>query len=135
MLSNDPSPWFSHQHDVEFDGGVLTLYDNGNPRIFEIGGQSRGQALLVNETARVAALVLNVSFPYVGWALGSAQRLSNGNYHFATGVLRADRPDCEIPLCGNSHSVEVRPDGSSSYGILWSSAAYRSFRMRDLYTP
>ncbi|MDA2928145.1 aryl-sulfate sulfotransferase [Acidobacteria bacterium AH-259-G07] len=136
MLSNDPWPWFSHQHDVEFDGSVLTLYDNGNPRIFETGGGgSRGQALLLNESARIAALVLNVEFPYVGWAMGSAQRLANGNYHFTTGVLRAHRVNCDIPLCGNSHSVEVLPNGTSSYGLFWLSAAYRSFRMKDLYTP
>jgi len=33
VVSNDPLPWFSHQHDIEFDGTTFELYDNGNTRI------------------------------------------------------------------------------------------------------
>ncbi len=49
--ANDPYPWFSHQHDVGVEAdGVMTLFDNGNTRIYASGGNSRGMALEFDET-------------------------------------------------------------------------------------
>src|SRR5207249_3548750 len=46
--SSDPSPWFSHQHDANFEEGEKTnrllVFDNGNTRRAENdGAHSRGQ--------------------------------------------------------------------------------------------
>ena len=41
--STDPYPWFSHQHDVEYELGgttVLSAYDNGNTRITAKSGRT-----------------------------------------------------------------------------------------------
>jgi hypothetical protein len=58
-------------------------------------------------------------------ALGAAQRLSNGNYYFGAG----DLPDL------SSVMKEFDPSGASVYTLQSSGPEYRSFRMRDLYTP
>jgi arylsulfate sulfotransferase len=40
IQSNDPYPWFSHQHDAQLDPatGVLVAFDNGNTRVALAGG-------------------------------------------------------------------------------------------------
>src|SRR5581483_12000385 len=59
--ASDAFPWFSHQHNVEIEpNGDLSLFDNGNTRVAELGGHSRGQAWHVDETNRVATRVVNI---------------------------------------------------------------------------
>ena len=129
IVSDDPWPWFSHQHQVDWAGDRIVLYDNGNTRINRTnGGHSRGQALLLDETHRTATLVLNADLGLRSAAWGSAQRLANGNYHFMNGLIP---PSQRM----SSESVEVRPDATPDYRAMWESGAYRSFRMRDIYTP
>jgi hypothetical protein len=61
--------------------------------------------------------------------VGSAQRLSNGNYYFTSGFL------------GNApnrfgREIEIRPDGTQVYTVetgRLNQTMYRSFRMRTLY--
>jgi hypothetical protein len=59
--------------------------------------------------------------------MGSAQRLSNGNFHFTASTVRnhASR---------YARSVETTPDGNIVY-MLETRPAYRSNRIADLYTP
>jgi len=128
MNSNDPNPWFSHQHDPEFEAGstsVLALFDNGDVRRAGDGNaHSRGQVLQLDESHLIVNLILNADLGGYSTALGSAHKLPNGNYHFNLGALP-----------GGSQSVEIDPSGKMVYGIGISSPDYRSFRMSDLYTP
>jgi hypothetical protein len=127
--STDPYPWFSHQHDPEFDAGddvTLTLLDNGNTRRDQNPqANSRGQVIRLDERARVATLVLNVDLGQFSFALGSAQKLPNGDFHFDNGFP----PDVK------AQSVEFDSTGKLVYGLVTSGPEYRTFRMRDLYTP
>ncbi|WP_180538590.1 aryl-sulfate sulfotransferase [Nevskia soli] len=125
-------PWFSHQHDAGFETtGVFDVFDNGNTRItLEGGGYSRGMALTVNETALTVTPVLSQNLGYYSLALGSAQLLSNGNYHFQPGLVGPYDWD---------YSEEFDPisgalSGTGVYNLEGEAESYRSFRMSDLYT-
>src|SRR5205814_6622409 len=74
--SNDPNPWFSHQHDPQFEFGdrsILTLFDNGNVRYDADaeGTHSRGQVLRIDEQNRLATLLLNADLGTYSFALGA----------------------------------------------------------------
>ncbi|MFQ5738446.1 MAG: aryl-sulfate sulfotransferase [Acidobacteriota bacterium] len=132
LLSSDPWPWFSHPHDMEFDGGQWVVYDNGNTRRAQLGptAHSRGQAYLVDEENRRAILVLNADLGYYASRLGSAERLSNGNYHFLSGGGVTLPDGTHI----NQH-IELLPSAEKNYVLTWEQEAYRSFRMKSLYSP
>jgi hypothetical protein len=124
--SNDPYPWFSHQHDAQFEpNGVLTLFDNGNTRVTANGGHSRGQAWRLDEVNKVATPVANIDLGAYSFATGAAQLLSNGNYHLDLGFIN-----------GNSSAVEeYTPDGTLLFQQSFPTTLnYRSFRMKSLYT-
>lgn len=127
--SDDPNPWFSHQHDAHFVNGnasLLILLDNGNGRNNEDPtALSRGQVFQLDEQKGVAKLILNANLGQYAFALGSAQKLANGNYHFLTGFLND----------ATSISLEVDPTGEPVYALQAGAPAYRTFRMRDLYSP
>jgi len=125
--SDDPDPWFTHQHDPSYDGQSLLVYDNGNTRgAVDPAANSRGQVLRVDEALRHVTLDLNLDLGHYSEAEGSAQRLSNGNYHFLSGLL-APGP--------HSQSIEVLPGGERSYVLGLPTITYRSFRMKSLYEP
>jgi hypothetical protein len=126
-LSDEPWPWFSHQHDVGFDGEAVLLYDNGNARCSPepLTCQSRGQVLRLDETSRTAELQLNAGLGHYSPLMGSAQRLANGNYHFGSGWVYPGP---------HSEAIELRPDGTTSFRLA-TAIAYRSFRMRDIHAP
>jgi hypothetical protein len=127
--SSDPYPWFSHQHDVSYsDNTTLTLFDNGNTRIQgDPTGHSRGQVLTLNEQTRTASLVLNADLGNYSGALGTAQKLPNGNYSFTSGFLGSFSN-------AFGQTIEVRPDGTLAYVIEAGSAwEYRSNRLGTLY--
>lgn len=132
IISTDPWPWFSHQHDAGFEtNGVLTIFDDGNTRVAQNPGvteNSRGQAYFIDETHRVAHPVLNADLGVYSFALGSAQLLSNGNYHFLAGINNGASGTF-------SQSIEVLPDGTIGFIEQSNTTAYRSFRMPDLYSP
>jgi hypothetical protein len=123
----DPNSWFSHQHDPRLlTSDTLILFDNGNTRhAQDPTANSRGQMWRIDEKNRVVSLVLNADMGAFSPALGSAQKLSNGNYHFNVGWL----PDFA------SQSVEISPSGDSIYSLKIGTLEYRTFRMKDLYTP
>ncbi|MCX6592888.1 MAG: aryl-sulfate sulfotransferase [Acidobacteria bacterium] len=121
--------WFSHQHDSEFEPNntTLTLFDNGNTRRqADSSVTSRGQVFEMDEASRTARVVLNADLGVFSFALGSAQRLRNGYYHFDAGWT--------LPA-NNAFSLEVDPTGKISYSLQAAAPQYRTFRMRDLYTP
>jgi hypothetical protein len=135
LVDGDSSLWFSHQHDAEIlpDGVSLLLFDNGNTRIANNSGQgnSRGQLWRIDETAHTAKLVLNADLLVNSSALGTAQLLPNGNYHFDAGFV----PNPADPTKRITHALEVDPNGN----IVWckeiSAQQYRSFRLESMYTP
>ncbi len=129
FISTDPYPWFSHQHDTQYEPGSSTtidLFDNGNVRNSDDpNANSRGQVLRLDEKNRTAELLYNVDLGIYSFALGAAQRLADGNYHFDMGYLSD----------GTSISREIDRSGQTVYEIHIGSPNYRSFRMRDIYTP
>ncbi len=135
----DASPWFTHQHDAKFleDNQTLVLFDNGNTRISnntdagKTPGNSRGQVLFVDEQARTVTLELNADLKVNSAALGTAEPLPNGNYHFDAGFL----PDPNNPAARISQALEVDAGGNIVWGMQINAQEYRSYRMNDLYTP
>ena len=132
-LNNDPFPWFSHQHDAEYQSnGALTVFDNGNTRVSPapIGlgrpGYSRGMALTVDETNMQVTPILSQALGYYSSALGSAALQSNGNYFFQPGTPA-------------SYAIQILPTpgtiaGTQVYDLACSAASYRAFQMPNLYT-
>lgn len=131
MNSSDPYPWFSGQHDVEFQYGgeqILSLFDNGNTRVLANPGEdSRGQVLNVDQTNMQVSLNLNATLDGYSPVLGSAQLLPNGDYTFQPGFLN---PGAH----GYERSIEVTPSASVSYELQGGDPSYRSWRMPSLYT-
>lgn len=124
VSSSAANPWFSHQHNAEFQAnGELSLFDNGNTRIAEFGGHSRGQAWRLDETNKVATPVVNLDLGEFSTATGSAQLLSNGNYTFDLGFLGKTSKTKEF---SPSNALESQQDSAQN--------SYRSFRMRSLYS-
>lgn len=131
--STEEYPWFSYQHDSAFEpagSDTLILLDNGqrhnkkNPK-----AHTRGQVWKLDEKAHTARLVLNADLGAYSPFVGSAQRLSNGNYHFTTGALLED-----TSFAGRS--IEVTPEGKLLYSLkITGGLMYRSNRIADLYTP
>jgi arylsulfate sulfotransferase len=123
-----PDAWFSHQHNAHYlDDHTLILFDNGNTRrATDPNAHSRGQVWTLDETSMTATPVLNADLGNYSFRLGSAQRLSNGNYSFMSGSQ--GQPPNEF-----AQSIEVRPDGTPSYVLQFASPEYRSFRVRTLY--
>jgi len=123
----DPKLWFSHQHTPHFiDDHTLILFDNGNTRrASDPTANSRGQVWTLDEQAMTATLVLNADMGTYSDRVGSAERLSNGNYSFTSGAIGAP------PFVGQS--VEVLPDGTKSYVLQVGRGLYRSYRTRTLY--
>jgi len=126
VSSTDPSPWFSQQHNAHYiDDSTLILFDNGDTRqASHPNADSRGQVWTLDEQTMTATLVVNVDLGNYSFALGAAQRLSNGNYCFTSGVPAPNF---------NGQSIEVRPDGTKVYVLEINRSFYRSFRVRTLY--
>lgn len=111
---------------------MLTVFDDGNTRqVTEPGSDSRGQALQLDEQNRIATLFLNADLGGYAYALGTAQRLPDGTFHFDAGWIAVD----SIAGANASRSVEVDRSGNVVYGAAISTPEYRTFRMADLYTP
>ena len=73
-----------------------------------------------------ATLVFNADLGNYSDALGSAQRLSNGDYSFDSG--RQGPAPNQI-----GQAIEVRPDGSKAYVLQVNKPVYRAFRIQTLY--
>ena len=126
---SDPSPWFSHQHDpgiIPGSNGLMTVFDDGDLRFAtDSNAHSRGQVLQLDETNKTASLILNADLGAYSYALGSAHRLANGDFHYDLGILWGTTI---------AQTVEVNPQGKIVYEIQSDAPEYRTFRMQDLYT-
>ena len=118
--------WFSYQHNPEFQSnGALSLFDNGNLRVSEHGGNSRGQAWSLDEVKHIATPILNADLGAYSGALGSAALLSNGNYTFDAGFIDVSY----------SQTSEVTATGSLVSREQTDALSYRSFRLSSMYGP
>jgi arylsulfate sulfotransferase len=126
--STDPSPWFSYQDNVHYlDKKTLLLFDNGNVRCSGVKPcNSRGQTWTIDEQTMTAKLKLNIDLGNYSDALGSAERLPNGNFVFTSGFLGTSPA-----LTGQS--IEVLPDGTEEYVLQGTAHEYRSYRVASLY--
>jgi arylsulfate sulfotransferase len=128
----DPNVWFSHQHDGNFevaDPTRLVVFDNGNTRVAQTGrANSRGQVWKLDETNMTAKPVLNADLGVYALAVGSAQALPNGNYHFHAGYVFGGPTPA-------AYTFEVNRVGSTVYSLQADRLIYRTFRLPDLYSP
>jgi hypothetical protein len=133
--SDDPYPWFSYQHDAGFDpdSNLLVLFDDGARRKKKYPqANNRGQVWKLDEDARTASLVSNADVGVYSVAVGSAQRLSNGNYSFESGFIHPGPAGMGSIF---SQTTETSPDGKVlSAQQAEGGLTYRSFRVPDLYT-
>jgi hypothetical protein len=135
-------PWFSHQHDAEFELGgttinglrILTLYDDGNTRqaTFDQNAHGRCQILAVDERTLAANLNTNADVGTYSLALGSAQLLESGNMACDSGIIGGLNAAQTNPLTRTTESLQ---NGTLIYQLSAAEDSYRTFRMRDLYTP
>src|SRR5882672_5326669 len=128
VASTDPSPWFSYQHNVHYlDKKTLLLLDNGDVRCDGVPKcHSRGQTWTIDEKSMMATQKLNVDLGNYSFALGSAERLPNGNYVFTSGFLSPNNS-------GAGQSIEVNGDGKKQYVMQGGAPEYRTYRMDGLY--
>lgn len=130
-VSSDPYPFFSHQHDAEWDfkGPYLSVFDNGNTRISQNPGEfSRGQLWNINETTMTATLVDNLDIGQFCAALGTAQMLVNQK-----GTVTGLHYECGTINFTSSQSQSFYPTGI--FNMSSSAASYRSAQMHDMYSP
>jgi hypothetical protein len=129
---NDPYPWFSHQHDAEWQltYPYIALFDNGNTRITQNNGvgDSRGQLLKINQNTKTATLMYNFDTGVQSLALGTAQMLINkdgtpNGLHYEAGFVNA------------SSGLALSYYQTGTFSLTTSAPEYRAFQMHDLYTP
>jgi|SRR5579884_1283817 len=129
LNTSSPDLWFSHQHDAEFDGTNLDLFDNSDVRYVESAGKatSRGQVWLLDEVNRIATPAVNYDMGTFYAVVGASAKLKNGNYFFASSNIflnGAPRTD----------AVEVSPAGAQVLpSFTFNAYTYRVFRMTSLY--
>lgn len=130
-VSSDPYPFFSHQHDAEWDfnGPYMTVFDNGNTRIAQNPGEfSRGQLWDINQTTMTATLIDNLNIGQVCAALGTAQMLVNQK-----GTVTGLHYECGTINFTSSQSQSFYKTGF--FNMSSAAAAYRSAQMHDMYSP
>lgn len=132
LTGGNEDDWFSHTHDPSFISPTeMLVYDNSNLRCDDESPppdcRSRGQVWEIDETAMTATLVYNKDLAGYASAVGSAQRLLNGNYSFNSGFLGSfGAPVTTIE--------EVQPNGTTIFQVDQQTWQYRSHRMINLYT-
>jgi len=132
--SSDPYPWFSHQHGSNFliDGKTLLVFDNGNTRIANNPNEnSRGQVYQVDEANLTVTPLINTDLGVNSAALGTAELLPDGTYHFDAGFF----PDPANPLSRITQLCHLDASGAMDSTTRVYAQEYRNFQMTDLYTP
>jgi hypothetical protein len=135
----DPNvfPWFTHQHDAAFQSQlgateVMTVFDDGNTRHTQCGtGNSRGMVLSVSEATHTVYYQVLADLGHYSVALGSAQLLTA-----PPNPIFASYGNGLLFLPGDSaQSTETDLQDDLVYESTASQWSYRTYRMRDLYTP
>ncbi len=115
---DDPLNGFSGQHHPQIlPNGNLLLFDNGNSAQ---PPQSRAVEYELDQEARTARLVWSYTDGRFSPAMGSVQRLANGNTLIGWGTGPADRPNV----------TEVTPDGEVVFALSLppNQISYRAYR-------
>lgn len=115
---DDPLNGFSGQHHPQFlPNGNLILFDNGNNHEPPI---SRAVEYELDQENRTARLVWSYSNERFSPAMGSVQRLPNGNTLIGWGTGSADLPNV----------TEVTPDGEEVFALTLppNQITYRAYR-------
>ena len=100
------------------------VLDNGNVRRdANPNANSRGQVWLIDEKAKTAQVVVNDDLGRYSLALGSTEKLPNGNYWFVAGFL----PDT------SGISTEFDSSGRAVDSIRTAAPVYRSYRLSSMY--
>ncbi len=108
---------------------MLYAFDNGNTRqAADNSANSRGQAYRIDESSLTATPVLNVDLGDFSLALGTAQRLPNGNYHFDMGWIQEGPNEL-------SRIVELNQKGKIVFEIQALTPFYRAVRLSSIYAP
>jgi arylsulfate sulfotransferase len=122
-------PWFSGQHDPEFQNNQMlemSVYDDGNTRIaYQGGGDSFGQVLSVDESTMTVSYILNADMGVYSYALGSSQLLQNGDWFFDNGEIEPQRDYTQV--------IEVNGTGVQEFNEQIQYTTYRAWRMTDFY--
>lgn len=117
-------PWFSNQHNPNFVSATdIVVFDDGNTRCQNgtvKGCQSRGEEYSLDQTNHKATLILGPSLGAFWQALGSAQKLPNGDITFAGGY---SPPSKEEEFTSSSTKV---------YELDTALAVYRAYRLTML---
>jgi hypothetical protein len=152
--SNNFYPWFSHQHDGEFQDPnymVFSALDNGNTRHSLYikcnlanscsgtapTGDSRGYVMSVDTGSMTVTPTLLTDLGYYAPAMGLAQVLQNGNWNFEAGDIAQPTPNTP----GSYFQFELSDEVNASTGLTGSvvcaesalSPAYRAWRLTDFY--
>ncbi|MCZ6703969.1 MAG: aryl-sulfate sulfotransferase [Ignavibacteria bacterium] len=118
---NEPT-YFAEPHDIRrIDNGNITLFDNGD---FHNPPYSRGVEYKLDEVNKTATLeweYRHTPDDVYAFAMGSVQRLSNGNTLIGWGTVSA---------FGGPVLTEIHPDGSTAFEMFFPPelASYRAFR-------
>ena len=88
--------------------------------------------LSVDQISKVVTPILNADLGVYSVALGTAEALPDGNYHFDAGFLLST--DAHGNPLYNAQSLEVDPSGNIDFGVQFATLEYRTFRMPDMYT-
>jgi len=147
---SDPFPWFSHQHDSGIEGGglgLMTIFDNGNTRLSStppgLGSHcapydcnSRGMAVTFDEHTMQVTPVVSLDLGAYSPAMGSAQRLGNGNYFFENPLVLLDVSTTvgySLELGADPPAPQVGP--ANVRLNLSGPEQYRAWQMPSLYYP
>lgn len=120
--------WPSGQHDFRLQpNGLFTLFDNNNASTVteQPGGTAHGQAWNLDTSNMIATPEVNIDLGVVSVAVGSATRLSNGDYEWQAGFINV----------AEAQTFEFTPAGTLVYKQQSDIPTYRDYRMQDLYTP
>ena len=130
LVGDNEDAWFSHQHYASIiDAGVTNsflVFDNGNARRNnDDSAHSRGQLFELDQTTATAKVSANIDLGDYALALGSAERLPNGNLHFGLGWM----PNARAQM------LEYSPSGTLVSQLEADTQIYRALRMPNMYTP
>jgi len=129
--TDDPSPWFSYQHDAGFEpigSNIMSVLDDGHQRFAkDPKSLTRGQLWNLDEETRTATLLHNADLGVYAVAVGSAQRLKNGGHTFEAGFIN--------PEAVYARAVETDASGKIVYALQVDGViVYRSFRLDNIYS-
>lgn len=130
LSTGDPLDWFTHQHDPRWIADDrIAVYDNGNTHCalgLRLPCTSRGQVWHIDEQTMTATPELNVDMGVNSFALGSAQPLESGGFHFNNGIAGMGLGQA------GSIGTEVDENGTLLRSLLLDELVYRSWRLPNL---